>query len=493
MNTRGLATTASGAVASTSPRPWVRIAAIAFLVLLYLAFVCAPLLLAARSGLAPRTPHDELGAALGLVGFAMLLAQFVLSARFKAVSRVLGIDLALRLHQALAMVLLVLLLVHPFLYEAPYFAPARRAGAFAYGPLAGVVAWLLLIVLSVAAVAREHLPWRYETWRLMHGLGAAALAALGLYHALATGRYSAGAVLAPFWAFAVVLALAALSYVYLLRPLAAARAARRYRVTAVQPVAQRIWRLAAVPQQGRGLAYEAGQFAWLKFGRSLGNLVELPFSFASAPARDGPELAFLIKEAGDFTATVGRIAPGTALFLDGPHGTFTLRGRTGTGIMLIAGGIGIAPIVGLLREPAAVRDPRPLILVYGNRVREQIVPLESLVPLEALPALRIHQVLSEPPPGWNGIAGTIDADTLARVLPSADRARWLYFVCGPAPMIDAVETALCRAGVPLRQIVAERLRYVLWDASPRGLQLLRAAGAITVAVLAAAAGFAWRG
>lgn len=473
---------------------WARAAAVAAFAIAYLAFVCAPLVLALRSGRTPGAAADELAAALGLIGFAMLIAQFVLSARFRTVSRVLGIDLALRLHQALAMLLLAALLVHPFLYEQPYFAPSRRpgvSGAAAYGALAGVVAWLLLIALSAAAVARDRMPWRYETWRLAHGLGAAALAALGLYHALAIGRYSAAPALTYFWAAAVGLALLALLYVYLLRPIAAARGAR-YRVTAVQRVALKTWRLTAAPERGHALSYQAGQFAWLKFGRSLGNLVELPFSFASAPAADGDALSFLIKEAGDFTDGIGRIAPGTALFLDGPHGTFTLRGRQGEGIVLIAGGIGIAPMVGLLRELAARRDPRPVIVVYGNRIREQIVPLQDLVPLDRLPALQIHHVLSEPPPDWDGMTGTIDAGTLARTLPATDRARWLYFVCGPAEMIDAVETVLVHANVPLRQIVAERLRYVLWDASPRGRRLLQAVAAIGAVVLAATLAFAWR-
>ncbi|MCS6997623.1 MAG: hypothetical protein NZ533_11905, partial [Casimicrobiaceae bacterium] len=87
----------------------------------------------------------------------------------------------------------------------------------------------------------------------------------------------------------------------------------------------------------------------------------------------------------------------------------------------------------------------------------------------------------------------IDAPLLARLLPAEERAQWLYFVCGPAAMIDAVETALVRAGVPLQQIVAERLRYVLWDASPRGRRLLRVLAAVTAALLAAALAFAWRG
>lgn len=60
-------------------------------------------------------------------------------------------------------------------------------------------------------------------------------------------------------------------------------------------------------------------------------------------------------------------------------------------------------------------------------------------------------------------------------------------------MIDAVETALVCAGAPLPRILANRLRYVLVDASPRGRRLLRVLAAIRAALLAAASAFAWRG
>ena len=73
--------------------------------------------------------------------------------------------------------------------------------------------------------------------------------------------------------------------------------------------------------------------------------------------------------------------------------------------------------------------------------------------------LTVHHVLSEPPPGWSGDAGQLDEAMLQRRLEVPDRGRWLYFVCGPTPMIDSVEGALGRLGVPLCQIVSEKFKY----------------------------------
>lgn len=91
------------------------------------------------------------------------------------------------------------------------------------------------------------------------------------------------------------------------------------------------------PDGHDGIAYEAGQFVWLNVGHSVFSLRENPFSVSSAPS-SGALLQFIIKELGDFTSTLSRIAPETRAYIDGPHGHLVTTGRTEPGIALIAGG-----------------------------------------------------------------------------------------------------------------------------------------------------------
>lgn len=70
-----------------------------------------------------------------------------------------------------------------------------------------------------------------------------------------------------------------------------------------------------------------------------------------------------------------------------------------------------------------------------------------------------HHVLSEPPPGWIGLAGDLTPDVLARCLDPLKGDDWLYFVCGPPVMINAVERALLDRGIPSSRIVEERFKY----------------------------------
>ncbi|MCP1337062.1 ferredoxin reductase family protein [Futiania mangrovi] len=430
---------------------------------LYVLIVLAPLALAALQD-KPRRPFlDEVSSGLALAAFAVLLAEFVLSGRFRTVSGRIGMDVTMRLHQLLARTALALVLLHPFLYTTPLnpplpWDPTRQMTLFlGDGALvSGVAAYLLLPALVLTAIFRDGLGMTYERWRLLHGLGALALAGAGAHHVLVAGRYSSDPVLAGFWVLLLALAAASLAWVYAVKPLLQTR--RPYRVGQVRKVALRTWELHIAPDGHAGLPFRAGQFVWLNVGHSPFSLAENPFSIASAPA-EGPEIRFLIKEAGDFTGRIGAVAPGTRAWIDGPYGHLTREGRSGEGIALIAGGVGIAPLLSILRQMRREGDPRPAVLLHGNRVGEQIVHEEELRALEAEGALRVVHVLSDPPDGWQGETGLPDADLIARVFGFEGANRWLFFLCGPPVMMEVCEKALLAMGVPPRQIVMELFSY----------------------------------
>jgi predicted ferric reductase len=183
-----------------------------------------------------------------------------------------------------------------------------------------------------------------------------------------------------------------------------------------------------------------------------------PFSFSSS-AEDATGVAMTIKEAGDFTSTVRDVAPGTPAYLDGPHGAFTIDRYPGSGCVFVAGGVGITPVISMLRTLADRGDRRPQLLVYGARSWEEITFREELELLQGRLDLRVVYVLSEADEEWNGERGRITYELLERYLPQ-DKPSFLYFICGPPPMMDAVEDALRRAGVPWPSIYTERFSMV---------------------------------
>jgi predicted ferric reductase len=430
----------------------------------YLIIILAPLLLAWMQGLPARSLQDELATGLGMLAFTILLAEFVLSGRFRIISAKMGMDVTMRVHQLAARAALLFVLVHPFVYATPMLnhpLPWDATGQLTLGlditsALTGIAGWLLVLIVVVTSIWRDQLPFRYETWRMWHAIAAVAIAVSVTHHTLAAGRYSADPLLAGFWIVLLVVALASLVKTYLLTPLR--QLSRPYEVSSIRKLALNTWELTIKPKSGSAMEFVAGQFVWLNVGSSPFSLEENPFSISSAPV-DRDQLQFVIKEVGDMTRSLPQVKPGTRTHVDGPYGNLTLENREAAGIALIAGGVGVAPLLSIARQLKADDDPRPVVIVYGNRVADQIVYEEELLVLASNPGSELVHVVSEPETSWHGLTGVIDAGTLAHVFKSRDITGWLFLVCGPPVMLDVVEAALRNLGVPARQIVSERFYY----------------------------------
>jgi predicted ferric reductase len=422
----------------------------------------APLILAGAQGQPARNIFRELSSGLAMVGYVMALFQFVLSGRFEWLSGRTGIDRIMRFHQVASWAILAFVIVHPLLIATPRLVPHPGDALVALNRMfssqtlrSGVVAWGLVILLVPLAALRDRLPFRYELWRLSHGLFAIAIAVFGTHHTLRVGTHSTGW-LAVFWMLATILALSAVLHTYVLKPILQLRAP--YRVVSNRKVADRMWEIVIEPEHGAAMEFAPGQFVWLNLGHSPFNHTEHPFSISSAPA-ERPRIAFTIKENGDFTDRIGGIPPGTRAYLDGPHGNFTIAGREARGIVFVAGGVGFAPIVSMLRQLKARHYPHPLRLIYGNRVETQILYGEEIQALKDVLDFDFHYVLSDPPAGWTGLVGELTPAIVNDCLESFGTDEWLFFVCGPPPMMNSIERALTARGVPRNRIVSERFRY----------------------------------
>jgi predicted ferric reductase len=428
----------------------------------YLSLALAPFALAAITAPQGSGVAAELGSGLALAGYAMLLMQFLLTGRFRTIGGRVGIDVILRLHQIAARMLTVMVLLHPFVYGLPrlFSDPAAYWSSLARMTMmpafaSGVAAWLLLVALMAMALLRPRLAIPYECWRASHGILAVLIALAGLHHALAVGGLSAAPALRWFWIALAALALYTLFHSYVVRPWLQLR--DPWRIAEVRALGPARW-LVALEPDNRPLAFDAGQFAWLKVGPHPFSLRENPFSIVSAPG--ARRIEFLIREAGDFTSTVGTLEPGARAWLDGPHGAFTLRAAMDAKrIVLLAGGVGLAPCLSMLRAAASAGDLRQYHLVFGNRCEDQIVPRDALEALAPSLNLKVDYVLSEPPAGWTGAVGQMTPQTLLPLLRSGDVAGTVYYLCGPPPMVTASLRALAALGVPASRIVTERFDY----------------------------------
>jgi predicted ferric reductase len=203
--------------------------------------------------------------------------------------------------------------------------------------------------------------------------------------------------------------------------------------------------------------FEPGQFAWFAIGRSPFSLTQHPFSLSSSAERRGVEVA--IKALGDFTSRIHELKTGTKVYVDGPHGAFSIDQDEGPGFGLIAGGVGIAGLISMLRTMADRNDIRAVLLFYANLDWDGVAFRDELEQLQHHLNLTLVHVLERPPAAWAGETGYVTADVLARHLPDGYQ-RFQYFICGPDPMMDAVEAALLKLGVPGERVHTERFDMV---------------------------------
>jgi 3-phenylpropionate/trans-cinnamate dioxygenase ferredoxin reductase subunit len=139
--------------------------------------------------------------------------------------------------------------------------------------------------------------------------------------------------------------------------------------------------------------FRADQFAWLKIGTTPFVFEKHPFAVASTAERPARK-QFTIKTLGDFSELLIGMRPGRRVYLDGPYGGFTVDGLRSPGFVLVAGGVGITPMLSMLRTLADRGNRRRHLLVVSARREEDLVLRQELAVLRRrIPAACIHTEL----------------------------------------------------------------------------------------------------
>lgn len=426
----------------------------------YLAVLLVPLLLT-WGVLEP--PDATAGGALvlsaGLVGFSALVVAVVLPARLPWLIASFGIETVLAVHRLIAMVAVVLVLLHfvAVLVVDPRGLSILDLAHTTWAARAAVVSTIGLVLVVVLALRRPARQPRYEGWRLVHN-GLVAIVVITAWLHVWWLRHLISHFLVAAWFVATGLLMAGLAarrWIWL--PLRARRFA--YVVVSVRAVAGDGVTLVIQADGHAGLPFEPGQFVWLKIGSTPFVFEEHPFSIAST-AEHPERMEFTIKALGDFTELLGALRPGRRVFLDGPYGGFTVDGlESAAGFVFIAAGVGITPLLSMLRTLADRGDRRRFWLIMSARTEHDLMLRPEVAQVRARLGLKVTEVVSAPGPGWTGESGRIDHDLLGRTLPRRPH-RLHYFLCGPTPMVTSVSQDLIALGVPFRRIHTERFGSV---------------------------------
>lgn len=406
----------------------------------------------------------QLSIVTGLVALSALVCAAVLPSRLRSLNRAFGIESVVDAHRYLAAGSTVATLVHVacvIATDPAQLALLRLTDADGPAPRAAVASTLALVAVVVLPLLPGVRRISYNLWRWAHLVLGAVAVVFAFLHTWWRDNLIHDRLMLALLVGMCGLLLAVLGYRWIWRGLL--DPTTEFVVTRVKPENPTVTTLALEACTGRHdpsrWRFEPGQFAWLRLRRSP-IAEEHPFTIASS-ADDEHRIEFTVRHAGDFTEKLRGLIPGTPVWIDGPHGDFVPADRPDHGIVMIAGGVGITPMISMIRTAADRGDRRPYRLIVVASRPDDLLFRGELVDLRRHLDLEVIEVLRHPPEDWTGPIGGISAELLATVLDrNRDPADFEYYLCGSPSLLADAYDALVELGVPDERIHTEQFDFV---------------------------------
>ncbi len=203
--------------------------------------------------------------------------------------------------------------------------------------------------------------------------------------------------------------------------------------------------------------YQPGQFINIQLMID-GKRVNRSYTLASSPTRsDACELTIKREPWGLASRHIHEsLRIGDVLSVSGPSGKFVFTGDNSSGVVLIAGGVGITPVMSILRYLTDRAWKGAIHFLVVAKTEQDLIFRDELRWLQSRhPNLHVCITLTrtEPHSMWTGNRGRANAELLTRVIPNLTQLP--VYLCGPNEMMDATTELLLKIGVPTSRIHTE--------------------------------------
>ncbi|MCO1655382.1 ferredoxin reductase family protein [Pseudonocardia humida] len=408
---------------------------------------------------------SNLSVVTGLLATSAMVCVVVLPSRIRSLNRAFGIENIIDLHRFLGIVTASLVLLHlacvvaadptnTALLNFPE-APGRAQNA--------TIATFGLVAIVLLAILRRKFDLSYEFWRTSHLALAVVVLITSAMHIVLLNQLMNDPTFALVLTALAVAVVLVFAYRWIWRNIY--DQSTEFLVRDVRLENPTVATLVLEPKTRNrdgsttSWAFAPGQFAWIRLDRSATGQ-EHPFTIASSAHDEFTE--FTIRGAGDFTRRIRRLQPGQPVWVDGPHGAFTSDLTTASaGFVLMAGGVGITPMLSMVRTAAHRGDPRPYRLVVVASAPEDLFFRDELATLRRYIDLEVTEVLRRPRPDWSGPIGGINSELMGLVVGDIGDPQDLdYFICGPPGMVVDAMNVLDEMSVPADRVHTEQFDFV---------------------------------
>lgn len=390
-----------------------------------------------------------------LIGTYFALLGILLVSRIPWVERGVGHDRLITWHRKLGPWSLYLIGFHVLLITVGYAGQFQEkiSGEFInilttfnwmWAALAG---FIFMITAGVTSYKKARAKLSYEAWWTIHVSTYLAIALSFMHQILNGPMFISHSLNKAFWIFLYSAMVFCIVYWRIALP-----TYRSFRHSLkVEKIVVEGPNMVSVIMRGRDLdklGAQGGQFFGWRFIAKGHALASHPYSLSASPTAH--YLRITVKDLGDHSRSMADLKPGTRVFMEGPYGAFTAGRASRRHVVLVGGGVGITPIRALMEE---FRAGVQLDVIFRASQEDDLILREEMDYLAAKSdgSIRIHYLV-----GSRKIH-PMDAKSLKELVPRfADSD---IYICGPAPLVEAVREAAKDLGVPKNRFHDEAFAF----------------------------------
>lgn len=393
---------------------------------------------------------------LGVTAFTLLNAQLVLSARPKLIERSFGLDKLYRFHGIMALVAILLAGMHQELEQNilpeslqtnignAAFALFVICSLFALVLMADTLVQKFKLVKKVRVYFKNNKFGQYDVQVVLHNLNV--LAVLILFVHVMSSSSAQNLSVRTLYILYFSVAMGFYLYHKVIRP---QFFTRHFKVKGLIQESSSITTIELNPINGKNFSYKPGQFGFIKLKDSAISGEEHPFSFSSQPG-NRKAVSMTIKRLGDWTEKVSEIKTGSVALVDGPYGKFSpMYYDCREGIVLIAGGVGITPMLSIIRYFEEQNRNQKMLLFWAVKSSEDLICVSEFKKIIKDMKNFTFVPVASSDPNFKGETGHINKEIIQKYIRGRgyDAGKLQYFFCGPGPMWPTIEEILLSMGI----------------------------------------------